>query len=63
MHALAETAELRTVSRQFAQFALADAIVVTAPLLSAKVCASAVAFHRIAAIGSSIRLDDIAILK
>jgi hypothetical protein len=30
MHRLAETAELRTVSRQFARFALADAIVVTA---------------------------------
>ena len=35
MPPLAETAELRTVSRQFARFALAEAIVVTAPLLRA----------------------------
>jgi hypothetical protein len=60
MHPLAETAELRTVSWKFARFARADAIVVTVPPLFAGGLRFRVTFHRIAAIGSRIRVDDMA---
>jgi hypothetical protein len=63
MHPLAETAELRTVLRKFARFALAEAIVVTALQCLREGLRFRVAFHRIAAIGSRIGVDDIARLK